>query len=248
MVMKRIFCYMALFAMCVVTLAQTELLTYNAYSPTQFNDFRWKYGQVGQAIRKGSADEALYWMKQFDPNTQLTGAKENKFIAYYRNLAYTYFSGKITWWGDCARTSNQRGMVRDALLPYIWASSIQVHNEDVFKPEYIIPQLLLHTVVKDRKKYGYDGVIFTSTRRNVKYDDGKMELYDNIAIPVMSNRYKSYCKILASYFTETEPVCLEHEFLKGNIGSGSLGDNKYENTIFYALEKILQKKEFKTIL
>lgn len=147
-----------------------------------------------------------------------------------------------------ANKSSANEMDYWALLPYILASSIRVHNDDVFKPEYIIPQLLLHTVVKNRKKYGYDGVIFTSTRRNVKYDDEKMELYDNIAIPVMSNRYKSYCKILASYFTETEPVYFEHEFLKGHIFSGSMDDGKYENTIFYALEKILQKKEFKAIL
>ena len=50
------------------------------------------------------------------------------------------------------------------LLPYILASSIRTHEENsVFKPEYIIPQLLLHSVIKKRKKYS--GVIFTSTRR-----------------------------------------------------------------------------------
>ena len=135
------------------------------------------------------------------------------------------------------------------LLPYILASSIRTHNDnDVFKPEYIIPQLLLHSVIKQNAHYDYDGVIFSSTRRNVKFSDKGMDLFDNVAIPVMSNRGNSYCKTLASYFTEVEPIYFEHEFLKGNISYSPTGTSKYEDTVFHSMEKILRQKEFDKIL
>ena len=135
------------------------------------------------------------------------------------------------------------------LLPYILASCIRVHEEDaVFKPEYIIPQLLLHSVVKSRKQYGYDGVIFTSTRRRMFLEENRLDLYENVAIPVMSNRGNSYCKMLASYFSETEPIYFEHEFLKGSVANNSTEKGKYEKSTFYALEQILKNKEFGAIL
>lgn len=138
-----------------------------------------------------------------------------------------------------------------SLLPYILASSVRVHfDEDNFKPEYIIPQLLLHSVIrKGNENQNYDGVIYTSTRRNVQYSDRGLEMYDNIVIPVMSNRSTYYCKILASYFMETEPIYLEHELLQGKIGMHTLEkDCKYENTAFCAMENILMNKEFTNIL
>lgn len=140
-----------------------------------------------------------------------------------------------------------------SLLPYILASSIRVHSEgDHFKPEYIIPQLLLHSVIKNKDNllYDYDGVIFTSTRRNINFIDRSIDLYDNIAIPVMNTRYSKYDKTLATYFIESAPIYFEHELLKGRIHClNSSGDLKYNNTVFSALERIIEEdNDFKTIL
>ena len=135
------------------------------------------------------------------------------------------------------------------LLPYIIASSIRVHSDQaLFKPEYIIPQLLLHSVIRNRKMNYYDGVIYTSTRRNNWFDDRGIEMFDNVAIPVMSNRSNNYCKVLASYISVTDPVYFEQEFLQGKIPLGVIGNRKYENTAFYALESNIKEKDFQPII
>lgn len=113
------------------------------------------------------------------------------------------------------------------------------------KPEYIIPQILLHSVVKSNND-GYSGIIFTSTRRFASAPLEDMNIYDNLAIPVMSNRYAEYCKDLASFLQETEPIHIEHELLKGNITiPGTLMEN---NSLFSKLEDYLNQQPFYNIL
>lgn len=149
--------------------------------------------------------------------------------------------------------SMNRETLNMRLLPYILASSIRTHNdEDNFKPEYIIPQLLLHSVLRKNgeKERIYDGIVFTSTRRDMQYSDRGMELFDNVVVPVISTRSNSYCKKLAEYFTETAPVYLNYEILQGNIQnkSNSDGQIKYENTYFYSLEELIKSRDFGPIL
>lgn len=134
------------------------------------------------------------------------------------------------------------------LLPYILASSIKTHGDnDNFKPEYIIPQLILHSVIKYK---AYDGVIFTSTRRGFPCTAKSISIYDNLAIPVLTNRIKGHCKELASYFKVSIPVYFEYEYLKGLIhGENLVGErNKYSNTVFHSLEEILKNNPFNPIL
>lgn len=136
------------------------------------------------------------------------------------------------------------------LLPYILASSIRTHEENVtFKPEYIIPQILLHSVVKkDTKKNRnkYAGIVFMSTRRFMNVALENINIYDNLAIPVMSNRNTAYCKDLASYLLETEPVCFEYELLKGNVKVQT--DGQDAPSLFSNFEDYLKKQFFSDIL
>lgn len=142
----------------------------------------------------------------------------------------------------------EREMYNIRLLPYILASSIKVHEEGAtFKPEYIIPQLILHSVIKSN---AYDGVIFTSTRRDMQCNKSNIGIYDNLAIPVISNKAKGYCQELASHFYASMPAYYEYEYLKGLIHCDSPinGGQKYKDTVFYSLEEIVKNKHFDKII
>ncbi len=144
--------------------------------------------------------------------------------------------------------TESKEMYNIRLFPYILASSIKVHEDkDQFKPEYIIPQLIFHSVIKSND---YDGVIFTSTRRGMKYDKKNITINDNLAIPVLSYKKEGYCPKLASYFKASLPVYFEYEFLQGHINCihQESGKTKYGNTVFHSLENILNDKQFLSIL
>lgn len=131
------------------------------------------------------------------------------------------------------------------LLPYILASSIRTHEENVtFKPEYIIPQILLHSVVKSKHKR-YSGVLYTSTRRFMNTSLDGIYIYDNLAIPVMSNRSSEHCKVLATFLQMTEPICFEHELLKGNIEFNTLDKGC---SLFSKFKDYLNQQKFYNIL
>lgn len=135
------------------------------------------------------------------------------------------------------------------ILPYILASSIRTHNDSSrFKPEYIIPQLMLHSVVKSIKdsKVKYDGILFTSTRRNMSFCKD-LSLCDNYVFPVKTCRKAGYCNELVKMFVCTDPISYESEQLQGKIHPDSNAKGYYA-TEFYALENILENKDFTTLL
>lgn len=117
------------------------------------------------------------------------------------------------------------------LFPVIIACMLPVINSnDIYKPEYIIPQLLTEWIIKK----GKDGIYYTSTHKNSDFDypDDK---YENVAMPVkdpiMSNRY---CSKLKSVFKITQPLNNEIEQLREG----------YENNCgLFDLNNIDQKKE-----
>ena len=113
-------------------------------------------------------------------------------------------------------------------IPLMFACSFIVKNSsDVFKPEYIIPQLLVETIISNnrkiiqREKSAIDpdviwGVIYTSTHINNDFPYGKRFL-ENIVLPVIqSNNTSNYCFCLASLFEISKPSCYEYESLKEN--------------------------------
>lgn len=113
-------------------------------------------------------------------------------------------------------------------IPLVLACSFIVKNtSDVFKPEYIIPQMLLDTIIcnnkriTQREKCEIDpdiiwGVIYTSTHISKDFLYGKKFL-ENIVLPVVqSNNSSNYCFFLASLFEISQPSCYEYETLKEN--------------------------------
>ena len=121
------------------------------------------------------------------------------------------------------------------MLPIILACSLKVANEsDNFKPEYILPQLLLHIIVvknqKDQEIEGEEsrkiqlaGIEYTSTAINNDFDfiNGAPTYYlaDCIVVPVKISEGSTnkYCEELAKKFLVAKPKCYENEYLKDSL-------------------------------
>ncbi|PEJ62419.1 hypothetical protein CN906_20705 [Bacillus toyonensis] len=88
------------------------------------------------------------------------------------------------------------------LWPLIAACSVRVKNKrDSFKPEYIIPQLLLQII----RKSSFDGISYFSTKID-SYTDETGALYKNFAFPVQTQEKKGLCPILKGKFEVTNAV------------------------------------------
>lgn len=135
------------------------------------------------------------------------------------------------------------------LFPVIIACMLPVTNSnDIYKPEYIIPQLLTEWIIKKKR----DGIYYTSTHKN-SYFDYPGNKYDNIAIPVKDPiNSKKYCKMLKSFFRITQPLNNEIEQLRNGYGidAGHYGldeeeqkKENYELSDFGKLEKRLSETE-----
>lgn len=108
-------------------------------------------------------------------------------------------------------------------LPLIIACSVVVSNPgDTFKPEYIIPQLLIEFIITNNntelgnKNHGelMMGVIYRSTHINHGLEF-KKDVFDNIAIPAINTSHPTgFCHYIASCFKLTDPTCFEYEEIK----------------------------------
>lgn len=100
-----------------------------------------------------------------------------------------------------------------SFLPVIIACTIPVVNQDnVFKPEYILPQFILEWVIEDGKddnKIGENllGVTYTSAFYNEEFFYLDFE-WDNLAIPVQTTNKTGHCSILSKLFELTKPNML----------------------------------------
>lgn len=140
-------------------------------------------------------------------------------------------------------------------FPLIIACSVKTLNpDDNFKPEYIIPQLVMLSIVESKK---YSGCAYTSTQKNPFFVDWKdIRLLDNLALPVEKiSDEMNLCKKLCGCFKVTDATNYEYELLKGSFKSihvnycestGMLNwDNQnkeYSKSIFGQLEKMLKSK------
>jgi len=94
--------------------------------------------------------------------------------------------------------------------PLIAASLVKVKNiNDPFKPEYIIPQLLLQFA---RNEKGVDGIIYSSTKI-VDNINSEAWNYSNVVIPVLSNKESGYCEKLRKKFDISTPFLVEDSAL-----------------------------------
>lgn len=136
--------------------------------------------------------------------------------------------------------------------PMVIACMVQVLDyNDTYKPEYIIPQLLMEYVIecretdKNEKKITCElsGIYYTSVHKSKSFNfEG--EILNNLAIPVFDPLANTkYCPVLCSTFSLTEPTCEEYERIKiSGRGGIMLSDAKseYEISSFYLVEKALK--------
>ena len=143
-------------------------------------------------------------------------------------------------------------------IPLIIACSVQVQDTTApYKPEYVIPQALLHAMIYMNSKrntfFNINGIIYYSSRlrspqRLFFHTDS---LYENIVIPTIENfdpiRKKQYkfCPILCDMFEITEPVSLtKYRLCKDLKRTSTYPQNyqwdEYEKTILCELEHYIQ--------
>lgn len=129
------------------------------------------------------------------------------------------------------------------------------NNNDPFKPEYIIPQIILNLVIEDENLgLSIDGVIYTSNTAYQKDSLFRLEdlleqtkLFDNIVIPIKKSNKEGLCEDLVKGFTMTEPTSMLKEELTRDITLPSSPDtewNIYERTKWGELERKLKSGEF----
>lgn len=140
------------------------------------------------------------------------------------------------------------------LTPLLLASMVIVKNyDDVFKPEYIIPQLLTewlisHNDKKETKKIGevIYGIRYTSSLKTDEFEFPSWTLNNIALFPIDTLTNKKYCPKLSEIFEITSPTCNEYEKLKcGYDIDGCFANRKgdlltnYKSSDFYNLEKRL---------
>ncbi|MBE5096758.1 hypothetical protein IGH98_24035 [Bacillus thuringiensis] len=139
--------------------------------------------------------------------------------------------------------------------PLMAACSIRVKNkDDIFKPEYIIPQLLLQYI---RQSEFVDGISYFSTKID-NYTEEIYNIYRNFAFPVQGNEKKGLCSNLKEKFIVTDAVPWQtFELYKGSDYCLSFNfeeDKRYDiefingmkllytSTDFFKLENFLKNK------
>lgn len=99
-----------------------------------------------------------------------------------------------------------------SLFPLVIASMFRVKDKSaVFKPEYIIPQLLLQVILDNKS---IDGIVYTSVHNtnDFKFPDF---VKINYVFPVKEqNSGYTHCPQLCEMFRITKPTCEEYERIK----------------------------------
>ncbi|QQL51210.1 RES domain-containing protein [Mucilaginibacter ginkgonis] len=92
------------------------------------------------------------------------------------------------------------------IWPLVMACSVQIRNhKDTFKPEYIVPQLLLQWV---REKEDIDGIAYQTTHIDFRNNISKGDFF-NLVLPVKDNRARGLCSHLKSKFVMTNATSIQ---------------------------------------
>ena len=149
------------------------------------------------------------------------------------------------------------------LFPIILICSMPTRKDsDTYKPEYILPQLLLHTATfaenSSSNSNAYRGIIYSSTHINfqTRFFASPQDycLTDCIVIPARNSLPTRFCSYLTTRFELSNPINLGAEILYNrNLASftnpvGNSKHQEYQASFFFVLEKVLQEKGcYKTI-
>jgi hypothetical protein len=102
------------------------------------------------------------------------------------------------------------------MWPLIFLCSIKVKEPtNFFKPEYIVPQLLLQWIRNNRV---VNGIKFSSTHIDLNETKSDGDFY-NIVIPVVDNKEYGYCNSISKMFNMTDVLSWQlHQFSSGAPG------------------------------
>ena len=185
------------------------------------------------------------------------------FSAYKVLRNFKVFDMRIPSEKDYSTNENLKQTLRR--LPLVLACSFVVRNDnDVFKPEYIIPQMLIECIIFNNRMLTETGrnildidmiwgVIYTSTHINNDFPYGT-DYLQNIVLPIIQlNGKSSYCEYLAALFGITKPLCYEYESLKEKASCihelelGNQLQEQYKNSKMGYLEERLKNVEFESL-
>lgn len=128
-------------------------------------------------------------------------------------------------------------------FPFIIASMVHVaHNEDNFKPEYIIPQLIMQWVIDKRKDDNDNknlGVFYSSIYFDYTDLYPNISRYTNVAIPAICNGEKHYSKKLSELLPYTDPIRCDVVHTE---------NTSIDDTYWQDVEHLLQGKEVNELL
>lgn len=137
-------------------------------------------------------------------------------------------------------------------IPLIIACSVKVgkeHEDDVFKPEYIMPQTLLQIVSMNdegnkqmNRTDGIIGIRYKSVCQNIEFGFPE-DKFDNVVIPAKFNGLE-YDQRLCELFKITKPTCEEFERIRqrditfdgGSAIDTRTADDLYKESLFGCLE------------
>ena len=137
------------------------------------------------------------------------------------------------------------------IVPLLISCSIKVSNpKDSFKPEYIIPQMMLEILscgdeiskFNGRKPSNIMGIKYRSVLTNNDFDF-PLSKSDNIVIPAMRGAEK-YDRRLCDLFQITQPTCEEFEKIRYrqliiNGGAAFEEIDTYKNSLFGEIETFI---------
>ena len=140
-------------------------------------------------------------------------------------------------------------------MPLVVACSIKVNNpDDSFKPEYIIPQYLLESLLISRELKNTIHVIGIKYRSAIEDNNFHFptSMYDNIAIPAIRGTNK-YDDELCKLFKITQPTCEEYERIRYHkviIDSGTVHKDSYtyKKSLFGTMESYISDTEIFPLL
>jgi hypothetical protein len=158
---------------------------------------------------------------------------------------------------NASLTSDELEELKNYLIcwPIIAACSIKVNYQDAaFKPEYILPQLILQWIINNPE---YDGIRYFSVKEDCQRSS--LTLIHNYVFPVQSNHItKGHCEVLKEKFSISQGVPWQlykiHPFNSIAISNGflTLMENvdslSYDQTDFGKIEGYLYENHLSEAL
>ncbi len=136
------------------------------------------------------------------------------------------------------------------LYPLAAACSVRAYADTPFRPEYIVPQLLLQWLTQESTFEGIECVSTHVSSRNEPH------LSNNVIFPVADVRRSGYCEKLTALFEITEPLSWEFVVNSGlggerhrPKGAFHLAESRldYEPTVFAYVESVLAQQTARTV-